>query len=130
MTSDTALKAGDACLLTLACIVCSTAEVLVHPSLEGRPILILANKSDECESISTDLSHTIKAWFAEKLAHIDDDPDHNTSHSDGHSAKKQNGNIFADDDDDAYRPPPAAAGSMLSEKDYEWDVLLTSALEG
>lgn len=109
-----------------------TAEVLMHPSLEGRPILIVANKADECESISTELARTIKNWFADKLAHIDDDPD--PSPNDSAAAQKgtkQEGNIFADDDadQDDYHTP-AAAGSTLNEKEYEWDVLLTSAIEG
>lgn len=96
----------------------------MHPSLEGRPILIVANKADECESISPDLAGTIKNWFANKLAHIDDDPEQSVAQS----TRKQNGNIFADDDDD-YRAP-ARAGSTLNDREYEWDVLLTSAIEG
>lgn len=104
-----------------------TAEVLMHPSLEGRPILIVANKADETESISTDLARTIKTWFADKLANIDDDPERTAS-----ATTRQNGrqseNIFADDDE-PYRAP-AAAGSILNEREYEWDVLLTSAIDG
>ncbi|SPO27119.1 related to ARL3 - ADP-ribosylation factor-like protein, member of the arf-sar family in the ras superfamily [Ustilago trichophora] len=106
------------------------SELLMHPSLEGRPILIVANKADECESKSSDLAGTIKKWFANKLAHIDDDPEPSASQS----KRKQNGNIFADaddddDDDDDYRAP-ARAGSTLNDREYEWDVLLTSAIEG
>lgn len=100
----------------------------MHPSLEGRPILIVANKADECESISTDLARTIKQWFANKLAHIDDDTDQVSTNS-SEAGLKAGGNIFADDDDQAY-VLPAGAGSTLNEREYEWDVLLASATDG
>ena len=99
----------------------------MHPSLEGRPILIVANKADETESIPTDLARTIKTWFADKLAHIDDDPEQNAADTTGHNGK-QSGNIFADDDE-SYRAPTVAS-STLNEREYEWDVLLTSAIDG
>ena len=107
-----------------------TAELLMHPSLEGRPILIVANKADECESIATDLAQAVKDWFADKLAHIDDDPSQPAA-ADTQSATttKQDGNIFADDEDD-YRAPAALTGSTLDDREYEWDVLLASAIEG
>lgn len=102
-----------------------TAELLMHPSLDGRPILIVANKADECESIPTDLARTIKNWFAKKLAHIDEDPEQASIGADA----KAGGNIFADEDDQVYGPR-AGAGSTLNERGYEWDVLLASATEG
>ncbi|SAM82949.1 related to ARL3-ADP-ribosylation factor-like protein, member of the arf-sar family in the ras superfamily [Ustilago bromivora] len=101
------------------------SELLMHPSLDGRPILIVANKADECESISTDLARTIKNWFANKLAHIDEDPEQASIGADA----KVGGNIFADEDDQVYGPR-AGAGSTLNERGYEWDVLLASATEG
>lgn len=103
----------------------NTAELLIHPSLEGRPILIIANKTDDCESISTDLARTIKNWFAEKLAHIDEDPEKSSL-----PPERQTDNVFADNEEESYRPPPASARSTLNNREYEWDVLLASAIEG
>ncbi|CDU26075.1 related to ARL3-ADP-ribosylation factor-like protein, member of the arf-sar family in the ras superfamily [Sporisorium scitamineum] len=100
------------------------SDLLLHPSLEGRPILVVANKADECKSISTDLARTIKNWFAEKLARIDEDPE-----SSSLSAPRQTDNVFADNEEESYRPP-AAAGSSRNDREYEWDVLLASAIEG
>lgn len=104
------------------------SELLVHPSLEGRPILIVANKTDDCESISSDFARTIKDWFADKLAHIDDGSTEAASAS-SLQVPKQNGNVFADDEEESYRPP-AAAGYTLNDREYEWDVILASAIEG
>lgn len=118
-------------MLTICILYMSIADLLVHPSLEGRPILIVANRADECESIpNDDLARTIKNWFAEKLAHMDEDPEATTLGSEQHT-RKPGSNIFADDDDDldAYRPP-AGAGSTLNDTEYEWDVRLTSAIDG
>lgn len=97
---------------------------MIHPSLEGRPILIVANKADECGSIpSAELTRTIKNWFADKLTRLDDDAEEPAQ-----VAGKQGGNVFADDDE-AFKPP-AAAGSTLNDREYEWDVLCSSAIDG
>lgn len=104
------------------------SDLLIHPSLEGRPILIVANKTDDCESTSAVFARTIKDWFAEKLAHIDGDATASTIPG-SLSTSRQNENVFADDEEESYRPP-ASAGSTLNDKEYEWDVILASALEG
>ncbi|SNX85543.1 related to ARL3 - ADP-ribosylation factor-like protein, member of the arf-sar family in the ras superfamily [Melanopsichium pennsylvanicum] len=108
------------------------SEALMHPSLESRPILVIANKADDCESLPFDLTCTIKAWFADKLAHIDDEPDQSNVESRAiQGNEKSGGNIFADDDDDApYHRPTATTSLTMNDRDYEWDVLLSSAIEG
>ncbi|EST04730.1 Small GTPase superfamily, ARF/SAR type [Kalmanozyma brasiliensis GHG001] len=96
------------------------SELLKNPSLEGCPILIVANKANENQSTSTDLASTVKQWFAEKLARIDDDPDEAASAQ----APAQTSNVFADNEEESYRSP------TRSHRNYEWGVILTSALEG
>lgn len=111
-------------MLTFCYFLATLADLLIHPSLEGRPILILANKADECESVSADLARTIRNWFAEKLARIDEDPE-----SSSLSAGGRTDNVFADNEEETYRQP-VAAGSTLTGREYDWDVLLASAIEG
>lgn len=104
------------------------SQLLIDPSLEGRPILIVANKTDDCGSISPDFARTIKSWFAEKITHTDADPADATSKL-SLQLPIHNGNVFADDEEESYRSP-VAAGSRLNDKEYEWDVILASAIEG
>ncbi|GAC72170.1 rhoa GTPase effector DIA/Diaphanous [Moesziomyces antarcticus T-34] len=89
------------------------SELLMHPSLEACPVLIVANCVDECES-SEGLARTIKQWFSDKLASDDTDV-----------AAAAGDNVFADDE--AYRAPST---SVLGEREYEWDVVLASAFDG
>jgi ADP-ribosylation factor related protein 1 len=93
--------------------VWALAELLMHPSLEACPVLIVANCVDECES-SEGLARTIKQWYSDKLASDDTDV-----------AAAAGDNVFADDE--AYRAPST---SVLGEREYEWDVVLASAFDG
>ncbi|PWY97477.1 P-loop containing nucleoside triphosphate hydrolase protein [Testicularia cyperi] len=117
------------------------ADLLVHPSLEGQPILILANKCDACssdpdmalgEAERKALTSKIQRWFHQKLAQIGDE---NTGTSTNHvKESKLPSNIFADDEGDggdlgtsAQRP---MHGFPSSTRDYDWDVIATSAIDG
>lgn len=96
------------------------AGLLAHPSLEGLPLLILANKVDahDSDQIAAD-THKIKAWFEAKMHGQADDAVGTERRMDedvGNSAKS---NLLSNGKD-----------GLSSADGYEWDVLATSAIEG
>lgn len=112
------------------------ADLVTHPSLEGRPILVLANKSDECGPDSTSmqanerkaLTQNVRSWLESKLASMGQDMPTETTQK-----PERLPNVFADTDDaddlgssQLRRTPRALAGAG----DYEWEVITTSAIDG
>ncbi|EPQ29769.1 uncharacterized protein PFL1_02442 [Pseudozyma flocculosa PF-1] len=98
------------------------ASLLDHPSLEGLPILILANKVDACSATSDStasqneavaVARRIKRWIGRRMADVAA-ADTTTA-----AAEYQNGQ---DHVGIPHAQAPAAG--------YEWDVVATSALDG
>lgn len=112
------------------------ADLLTHPSLEGRPILLVANKFDQNSSSSMSLepdarqrlTQNVRSWFQHKLAQMDQD-----TPADKRTETKRLPNIFADTDEagdlGATRSKPTLR-TLTGASDYEWDVITTSAIDG